>query len=139
MRIRSAIGAQGKSGVAPQDDVTSVLRRLGLVGEAEEVRLTPLAGGVSSDIFRAETRSRVFAVKRALSKLKVAANWQAPVERNAYEVAWIETAGRVVPDAVPTILRHDPASGLFAMTYLEPETHPVWKAQLRDGFVDEGF
>ena len=103
------------------------------------MRLTPLAGGVSSDIFRVETQARIFAVKRALPKLKVAADWQAPVERNAYEVAWIETAAGVVPEAVPEILGHDPGNGLFAMTYLDPATHPVWKAQLRDGIVDEGF
>ena len=96
------------------------------------MRLTPLAGGVSSDIFRVQTKARIFAVK-------VAADWQAPVERNAYEVAWIETAAGVVPEAVPEILGHDPGNGLFAMTYLDPATHPVWKAQLRDGIVDAGF
>ena len=130
---------RGGSAVSAQDELISVLRGLGLVGEAETVRLTPLAGGVSSDIFRVETQARIFALKRALPKLKVAADWQAPVERNAYEVAWIETAAGVVPEAVPEILGHDPGNGLFAMTYLDPATHPVWKAQLRDGIVDAGF
>jgi aminoglycoside phosphotransferase (APT) family kinase protein len=130
---------RGGSAVAAQDELISVLRGLGLVGGADTVRLTPLAGGVSSDIFRVETQARVFALKRALPKLKVAADWQAPVERNAYEVAWIETAAGVVPEAVPEILGHDPGNGLFAMTYLDPATHPVWKAQLRDGIVDAGF
>ncbi|HEX8666372.1 MAG TPA: phosphotransferase [Beijerinckiaceae bacterium] len=122
-----------------QQELPAILARLGLVAESEALRVTPLAGGVSSDIFKVETAKGAFAVKRALPKLKVAADWRAPVERNAYEVAWIETAARIVPDAVPEILGHDPASGLFAMTYLDPDDHPVWKAQLRDGIVDEGF
>ena len=121
------------------DELLSILRRLGLVAEGEALRVTPLAGGVSSDIYKVEAGRRAFAVKRALPKLKVEADWRAPVARNAYEVAWIETAARVVPDAVPQILGHDPASGLFAMAYLDPESHPVWKARLRDGIVDEAF
>ena len=120
-------------------ELPAILARLGLMARGEDLRLVPLAGGVSSDIFRVEAGGRVFAVKRALPKLKVAADWRAPVERNAYEVAWIRTAGRIVPDAVPDILGHDPASGLFAMTYLDPERHPVWKALLRDGITDESF
>ncbi|HEX8167529.1 MAG TPA: phosphotransferase [Beijerinckiaceae bacterium] len=119
-------------------ELPAILRRLGLVAEGDEPRIASLAGGVSSDIFKVEAGERVFAVKRALEKLKVVADWRAPVERNAYEVAWIETAGRIVPDAVPKILGHDPG-GLFAMTYLDPKSHPVWKSQLRDGHVDEGF
>jgi aminoglycoside phosphotransferase (APT) family kinase protein len=120
-------------------ELPAILVRLGLAAEGEALRVAPLTGGVSSDIFLVEAAGRAFAVKRALPKLKVAADWQAPVERNAYEVAWIETAGRIVPDAVPRILGHDPASGLFAMSYLDPQENPVWKAQLRDGIVDEAF
>ena len=101
--------------------------------------IEPLTGGVSSDIVRVTAGDRVFAVKRALAKLKVAADWRAPVERNAYEVAWLKEAGRIVPGAVPRVLAEDPASGSFAMDYLDPLSHPVWKAQLRDGHADPAF
>ena len=119
-------------------ELIAVLERLGLV-DAANVRIEPLTGGVSSDIFRVESRGRVMAVKRALPKLKVASDWHAPTERNRYEVAWMEVAGGAVPEAVPEILAHDEASGLFAMTYLDPAAYPVWKALLRDGCVDLGF
>jgi aminoglycoside phosphotransferase (APT) family kinase protein len=115
------------------------LSRLGLLQPGEDARVTPLTGGVSSDILKIETAGRTFAVKRALPKLKVAADWRAPIERNAYEVAWIETAGAIVPEAVPEVLGHDPATGLFAMNYLDPAQYPVWKEQLRDGCVDMAF
>src|SRR5918998_844496 len=108
------MGTNGRTGDAA---LVGALRRAGLVGH-EPVVLEPLTGGVSSDIVKVTAAGRVFAVKRALPKLKVAADWRAPVERNSFEVAWIETAARIVPEAVPDILGHDPASGLFAMTYL---------------------
>src|SRR5690349_24910671 len=106
-----------------------------LVGRGDEVRLTPLAGGVASDILRVEVPGRRFVVKRALARLRVAADWRAPVERNAFEVAWLEAAARIAPGSAPRILGHDRASGLFAMDYLPAESHPVWKAELMAGRV----
>lgn len=117
-------------------DLLASLVGLGLVAPGARVAAEPLAGGVSSDIWRVDLPDGPICVKRALARLKVAQEWRAPVERNAYEVAWYETAAAVVPDAVPRVLAHDPASGLFAMTYLDPAAHPLWKAELRDGRAD---
>jgi aminoglycoside phosphotransferase (APT) family kinase protein len=115
-----------------------ILRRLGLDDRADLV-VEPLTGGVSSDILKVASGGDVVAVKRALPKLKVAADWRAPVDRNRFEVAWLRTVRAIVPDAVPDILAHDPDSGTFAITFLNPATNPVWKAQLRDGTVDIDF
>ncbi len=121
----------------PELDV--FLDRTGLVKQEVPRQLTPLTGGVSSDIWRVEVSDgRTLCVKRALAKLKVAADWQAPVSRNAYEWAWIEFAGSVVPQAVPRPLAHDESLGMFAMGYLDPTSHPVWKQQLLAGRVDAG-
>jgi aminoglycoside phosphotransferase (APT) family kinase protein len=109
---------------------------MALVGAHTDVRLTPLAGGVSSDIFRADLPSRVVCVKRALPQLKVAAEWRAPVERNRYEVEWMRVAGGIVPAAVPAVLGEDLTAGVFAMTWFPPERYPVWKSLLRDGRID---
>jgi hypothetical protein len=95
-----------------------------------------MSGGVSSDIWRVDGPSGTFCVKRALARLKVAADWRAPVGRNRNEVAWFRTAGAIVPEAVPAILGDDPAGGSFAMRLPRPDRHPVWKALLRDGTVD---
>jgi aminoglycoside phosphotransferase (APT) family kinase protein len=119
--------------------VVDALRRLNLVGADEDVRLTPLPGGVSSDICVVETASRCFCVKRALARLKVSALWEAPLERNAAEAAWLRTVGAWLPNAVPTILGEDRRLGLFAMTYLPPRDNPVWKAELLKGIVDLDF
>ena len=115
------------------------LRELGLVAPGEVPRFEPLAGGVSSDILLAEVAGRRFCLKRALPRLKVAALWEAPVERNAAEAAWLRTVGGWLPDNVPRLLGEDPAEGMFAMEYLPPQDYPVWKNQLRDGEIDEDF
>ncbi|HLT02299.1 MAG TPA: hypothetical protein VK001_08970, partial [Geminicoccaceae bacterium] len=103
------------------------LLRLGLLHEDETPRFARLGGGVSSDIWRVELVRGPACVKRALPKLRVEQDWFAPVERNAYEAAWMRFAGSVVPDAVPALLGQDEAAGVLVMAYLDPTTHRLWK------------
>jgi Ser/Thr protein kinase RdoA (MazF antagonist) len=120
-----------------QHALDDFLTRHGLADTDEPRRWTPLTGGVSSDIWRVDLgNGHTLCVKRALAQLKVAAEWKAPVSRNAFEWAWIRFASQVLPDAVPQPLAHDEAAGLFAMSFLEPARHPVWKQQLLTGHVD---
>jgi aminoglycoside phosphotransferase (APT) family kinase protein len=126
--------ASGDAGV--YREIHDSLERMALVGAHQQIRLIPLAGGVSSDIWRVETPASTFCVKRALARLKVEADWQVPVGRNRHEVAWFRAAGAIAPEAVPAILGDDEAAGAFAMSWLAPESHPVWKALLRDGAID---
>jgi len=119
--------------------IDAALTRMGLLGTGEMVRYTALTGGVASDIWKVETPERTFAVKRALPKLKVAADWYAPIERNAFEVKWMEVVRGIVPRAVPQVLGQDSAAGLFAMTYFEPARYRLWKTDLRDGRIDDAF
>jgi len=118
--------------------LTAALRRMQLVAPGEVPSLFALTGGVSSIIALAHTARGPMCVKRALSKLKVSAEWFAPVERSRAEVAWMRIAGKVVPQAVPRILGEDEQSMAFAMEWLDPERYPVWKVQLRDGMADVG-
>jgi aminoglycoside phosphotransferase (APT) family kinase protein len=127
------------SSAQPPTDLVAALSRLDLVRPADRPRFTPLSGGVSSDIWRVDRTRGPICVKRALPKLKVVADWRAPVERNAYEVAWMEAAGRLVPGSAPRILGHDRAAGLFAMDFLDPADHRLWKAELMAGHADPAF
>ena len=113
----------------------TALARMGLLQPGEHPAITPLTGGVSSDIVRVDLASGPICVKRALPKLRVEADWQAPVERNRYEVQWMQVAAGIVPAAVPRILGEDRQTGMFAMQFLDSATYPVWKAQLRDGEI----
>jgi aminoglycoside phosphotransferase (APT) family kinase protein len=112
---------------------------MALVSADCELACAPLDGGVSSDIYRVDLPGRSVCVKRALVRLKVAADWQAPVERNRFEVEWMRVVARIAPAAVPAILGEDRGGGCFAMDWLSPDTHPVWKARLRDGCIDTAF
>ena len=115
------------------------LERMQLLRPGEAFRAETLPGGVSSDILRIDLPGRSpglsFCFKRALARLKVAADWRAPVERNHAEVEWLRVAAKLAPQCVPRILGEDAQSGAFAMEYLAPDLHPVWKSELRDGNI----
>ena len=85
-------------------EVQPALQRLGLARPGEQPRFERLTGGVSSDIWRVDLARGPVCVKRALAKLRVEQDWFAPVERNAYEAAWMRRAAAVVPEAVPALL-----------------------------------
>ena len=120
-------------------DLLADLRSSGLVAAGEEARVDPLTGGVSSDISVVTTATGSFCVKRALAKLKVAADWRAPVARNKSEVDWMKTVARIAPHAVPEILADHSDHGWFAMAYLDPDRHPLWKVELSEGRIDPAF
>ncbi len=128
---RAATGAS--RALRPDIALAEFLRRTGL---GAPLRVQPLAGGVSSDIWRVDLASGPICVKRALPRLRVAQVWEAPIARNRYERQWLQTAGSIVPSSAPRILAWDDAAGLFAMEYLD---HPVWKSLLRDGHADVRF
>ena len=115
------------------------LHASGLAGAGEVAQWIPLAGGISSDIWRVDLPGRSLCVKRALPRLKVEVDWEAPVSRNAFEWAWLCFAFEHEPQAVPRPLAHDADAGLFAMEFLAPESYPVWKRHLLDGNVDVRF
>lgn len=120
----------------PDDEgLVDFLREAGLAAEDEEGDWTPLSGGVSSDIWRVDLVRGPVCVKRALAQLKVKADWAAPVERNAVEWAYMEAASKIALGSVPSPLAHDPARGLFVMSWLEPARFPLWKEQLLAGVI----
>jgi aminoglycoside phosphotransferase (APT) family kinase protein len=120
----------------PQLDAFLIEHRL--AAPNEPMSWQALTGGVSSDIWRVDLPGRSLCVKRALSTLEVSARWEAPVSRNAYEWAWMQFAAQHCPDNVPMPLAHDPQLGVFAMSFLAPADHPVWKQQLMTGQVEIG-
>jgi len=94
-----------------------------------------LTGGVSSDIWRVDLPSGPICVKRALAKLRVAADWHAPVERNVFEARWMRHA----EGFSPRVIGQDEAGGALAMEFLSPKDHPLWKDQLHAGVADADF
>lgn len=125
------------SDTAPQALIAAALVRMGLLAPgAGPPPMTPLTGGVSSDIWRVDLDGRTICVKRALPQLKVAAEWIVPVERSAHEWDWYRLVDQALPGACPHPVARDEASNLFAMDFLPAQHYPLWKAQLLDGHVD---
>ena len=113
-------------------EFAQALRELGLAGD-EPLTGEPLAGGVSSDIWRIATGRGPVCAKRALPKLRVAADWRAPTARNMYEARWMQVAGDAVPGSVPRLLGQHPALGVLVMEWLPPDRYRLWKDLLRQG------
>jgi aminoglycoside phosphotransferase (APT) family kinase protein len=120
---------------APDPVLAGFIQSAGLAEAGDPGDWVPLSGGVSSDIWRVRTRAGQFCVKRALPQLRVAAEWLAPVDRNAREWDYLSVAWQIVPDHVPRPLAHNPDEGLFAMAWLSPQQYPIWKTDLMSGRV----
>lgn len=119
------------------EEISHFLQKLNLLGENETPAATALAGGVSSDIWRIDLARGPVCVKRALPRLRVTQLWEAPVERNRFEYEWFRVAGQAAPACVPKVIGQD--NGIFAMEYLDPKAHPVWKEELRKGTASSAF
>jgi tRNA A-37 threonylcarbamoyl transferase component Bud32 len=120
----------------PKRQIATFLRQAGLLSAGEKVELTPLTGGISSDLWKVDLPGRVICVKGALPQLKVSRAWFAPVGRNHIECEWLRSAHTIRPGHVPRVLAETAARGLFAMEYFPPDRYAVWKEQLFRGEVD---
>jgi aminoglycoside phosphotransferase (APT) family kinase protein len=108
-----------------------VLRRDGQVRDPDAL-LTPLSGGVSSDIFLVKDGAESFVVKRALAKLRVKEDWFANVGRNTTEQAYIQCVGRFLPGVVPELIFGNDEAGYFTMEFIGLD-FANWKELLLGG------
>jgi aminoglycoside phosphotransferase (APT) family kinase protein len=75
-------------------------------------------------------------VKRSIPRLRVKADWRAPVTRDAVEIAWLETVRAVDPRLAPDVLACEPEDHLFVMERMAGDP---WKAEMAAGRVDPAF
>lgn len=103
------------------------------LGTADSVTdFTPLEGGVSSDIARVNVGTRSYCIKFALPKLKVAADWNAPVHRNRAEYEWLQLAAAIAPESTVRLFGRSETLHGFVMEYLEGSSVYLWKSALLD-------
>lgn len=103
---------------------------LGLGTEQDIREVLPLTGGVASDIAMVDLGTRKICVKFALPRLKVAADWQAPVHRNAAEYAWLKVAADILPHTAIRLFGQSERAHGFAMEYVEGDDVYLWKDHL---------
>lgn len=125
-----------KEAIVTWPDTSAFTRQLMIDGviDSQKVTLTPLTGGVSSEIYLVQDAQKRFVVKRALPKLNVAADWYADTSRNAMEHAYIRYVGELLPDSVPRVTYANDQAGYFVMEYLEGFIN--WKQDLLAGRFD---
>jgi aminoglycoside phosphotransferase (APT) family kinase protein len=124
---------------ADKDALSAMLRRLNMIERDEVPSVSPLTGGVSSNIVRVDTKLGSFCLKQALPMLKVEKEWLAPVERVFVEIAWLRTAAAIAPRNIPRIIAVDNGTGSFLMEFLPPDGYTSWKASLLAGEVKPGI
>ena len=116
-----------------QSGLPELLRRDGVVG-AQSV-ITPLPGGVSSDIVLVQDGESQIVVKGALEKLKVRDDWRADPARNRHEQQYLKYVGSLLPKSVPKILFANEEHAYFGMEYFG-EGFTNWKTALLQGTCD---
>ncbi|MBG0566968.1 phosphotransferase family protein [Actinoplanes aureus] len=114
------------------DDLAGHLHRRGLT-TSRDVQVRPLAGGVSNDVVAVTAPDLDAVVKRALGRLRVAEEWLADPARLTTEGRALQTAGRLLPGAVPRV--YDLADG-YLVIERAPDTWRTWKQDLLNGAVD---
>lgn len=97
---------------------------------------TALDGGVSSDIRVITGDHGRLVVKRALHRLRVAANWPADPRRSGIEVRALRVARELLgAEHVPEVLWERPEQHAFGMQAIDPRMRN-WKTDLIGGRVD---
>lgn len=111
----------------------TLVEELGLGRPDEISEVSALTGGVASDIALVTVGERRYCAKFALPKLKVAADWRAPVERNAAEYAWLRVASELVPESAVRLFGRSATAHGFVMEYVTGAEVYLWKSALLDG------
>src|ERR1700741_4395245 len=99
-----------------QAEILDYLRKHRLIS-GDQARLTPLTGGVSSEIMLVEGDTNKFVLKRSLEKLLGEDDWHCSPAGKIRECAAIRYASGLFPDNVPRILHADSEQRLFVMEY----------------------
>ena len=116
----------------------TLVRELGIADASDVLSVEPLTGGVASDIAKVDLGKRTICVKFALPKLKVAADWQAPVHRNAAEYAWLKVAADLLPQSAVRLFGRSEAQHGFAMEFVSGEDVYLWKTSLLEQKPNKG-
>lgn len=103
----------------------------------QPVHGVPLEGGVASDVRVIAGANGPEVVKKALPKLKVAADWFSDPARSATEVAAIRSFAELLgPAVVPEILWVKPEQNTFAMRLVDSRLRN-WKQDLLAGHINK--
>ena len=116
-----------------KDRCSRVLSALNLIDDSTQLHAEPLTGGVASDIAKVTVVDKVYCIKFALAKLRVEADWYAPVERNYAEFRWLQTVNNIIPDRSLKLYGHCAEENGFAMDFISSPESYLFKTALFQG------
>lgn len=116
-----------------QDRCRTLMVELGLIEPKDTITATALTGGVASDIAHVQAANHDYCAKFALPKLRVKADWYAPVERNLAEYRWLETYASIDPEGAIPLFGHSQSLNGFVMGYLSGPNTYLLKSALFEG------
>lgn len=116
--------------------VYAALRRAGIRSPSQEqLRLETLAGGVSNDVVAVTGPGVDVVLKRALPRLRVAAEWRAAPTRVFTEAEALKMASHVLPGLVPRVLGVDEQDYLLVIERA-PREYIEWRTSLLAGHIE---
>jgi 5-methylthioribose kinase len=110
------------------------LRTRGLVPAGADLRVSTLAGGVSSATFLAVGGGARYVVKQPLPFLSVADVWPARQERAGVEARAIGLLETLTPGRLPRLLDYDPERYVIVMS-AAPDAWSEWRRSLLAGTI----
>ncbi len=107
----------------------------GLIEPGVLLAVTPLSGGVSSDIVAVSGPGVELVVKRPLGRLRVEQEWHADARRILTEGRALRVAERLLPGSVPPVLDLDEDT-LTLVLQRAPSGWTDWRGELLGGNID---
>lgn len=100
------------------------------------INFTKLEGGVSSDVYKVETKTKLYCVKRSLPKLRVKKEWFADTKRLKYEYLWLKHCKKIIPQSIPDIYQFSARKDFLVLEYLNEKNYKNFKSMLLNKKID---
>lgn len=118
------------------DKVIEFLSEREWISNGTPVRVTPLPGGVSNNVWHVHAVEEVYVLKQPLGTLAVPVEWKSGLGRLEREVACMRVLAEILPEGqVPHVIHHDPEAHVVLMS-AAPSTAASWKGLLMGGHFD---
>jgi len=119
-----------------RENVKNYLIQKGLLKENEKLEVYELSGGVSSILLKLIMGKKCWVLKQPLEKMRVKAEWTAPLWRSHREAKCIRLLSAILPKgSVPQLIFNDPDNYIIIIS-CSPKGAVLWKEDLMKGNVN---
>lgn len=120
------------SGTGTTTDLLQALRKMDLLANGDRARVSSMPGAMSSELQKVELGWGKVCLKKSRPCVG-GGDILVPMERNRYEYEWLKLARSALGESVPEV--YGEYGAMFAMEYLDPQTHDSWREQLCSGDI----